>query len=196
MSLALYRKYRQLRTDPQAPARAPQVPTRTPVLAHDGGDLAAALATIEEVGDAALLRSTIADAFGGSELCFGDGSELRLRQPGMLRPLGVAELSDGTLRYLLLVAALLSPRPPELLVLNEPEASLHPELYGSLAGLVAAASAATQLIVVSHSPELVRRIEQARPEDYVRIELIKELGETLVAGQGRLDRPSWRWPDR
>ena len=40
---------------------------------------------------------------------------------GLLRPLRGAELSDGTLRYLLWVAALLTPRPPELLVLNEPE---------------------------------------------------------------------------
>ena len=44
----------------------------------------------------------------------------------LVLPLSAAELSDGTLRYLLWVAALLSPRPPELLVLNEPEASLHP----------------------------------------------------------------------
>jgi hypothetical protein len=54
------------------------------------------------------------------------------RQPP-LRRLSAAELSDGTLRYLLLVAALLTPRPPELLVLNEPETSLHPELLPALA---------------------------------------------------------------
>ena len=54
----------------------------------------------------------------------------------MLRPLTVAELSDGTLRFLLLVAALLTPRPPELMVLNEPESSLHPDLLPGLAQLV------------------------------------------------------------
>ena len=46
------------------------------------------------------------------------------------------EPSDGTLRHILLAAALLSPRPPELIVLNEAEASLHPELPGPLARLV------------------------------------------------------------
>ena len=51
---------------------------------------------------------------------------LAMRQSGLLRPLAAEELSDGTLRYLLLVAALLSPRPPQLLVLNEPETSLTP----------------------------------------------------------------------
>src|SRR4051794_35203835 len=54
------------------------------------------------------------------------GHLLRPHQHGLLRPLSGAELSDGTLRYLLWVAALLTPRPPALLVLNEPETSLHP----------------------------------------------------------------------
>jgi predicted ATPase len=63
--------------------------------------------------------------------------ELAMRQHGLLWSLATSELSDGTLRYLLLVTALLSPRPPELMVLNEPEASLHPELLPALARLIA-----------------------------------------------------------
>jgi predicted ATPase len=51
----------------------------------------------------------------------------------MLRPLRTAELSDGTLRFLLWAAALLSPQAPSLMVLNEPETSLHPDLVGPLA---------------------------------------------------------------
>ena len=62
--------------------------------------------------------------------------ELELSAHGLLRPLVAAELSDGTLRYLLLVAALLSPRPPQLMVLNEPETSLHPDLLAPLARLI------------------------------------------------------------
>ena len=42
------------------------------------------------------------------------------------------ELSDGTLRYLCLLAVLLSPRPPELLALNEPETSIHADLLEPL----------------------------------------------------------------
>ena len=60
-----------------------------------------------------------------------------MRQHGLLRPLKAAELSDGTLRYLLWVAALLTPRPPGLLVLNEPETSLHPDLLPALGRLIA-----------------------------------------------------------
>ena len=63
-----------------------------------------------------------------------------MQQHGLLRPLKAAELSDGTLRYLLWVAALLTPRPPGLLVLNEPETSLHPDLLPALARLIAHAA--------------------------------------------------------
>ncbi|MFP3547989.1 ATP-binding protein, partial [Rhizobium sp. SIMBA_035] len=58
-----WRFYDHLRTDSQAPARRPQLGTRTPVLHHDGRDLAAALQTIIEVGDQQALHETISDAF-------------------------------------------------------------------------------------------------------------------------------------
>ena len=64
--------------------------------------------------------------------------DLLLHQRGMLRPLRAAELSDGTLRFLLWGAALLGPSPPSLMVLNEPETSLHPDLVGPLADMIAA----------------------------------------------------------
>lgn len=122
-----WRFYDDLRTDRDAPARRPQVGTFTPVLAGDGADLGAAVQTIMEIGDAGALGETIADAFDGATLAIGERFEVEMRQHGLLRPLAAAELSDGTLRYVLPAAALLSPRPPELMILNEPEASLHPE---------------------------------------------------------------------
>ena len=85
--------------------------------------------------------------------------ELEMRQNGLLRPLKTSELSDGTLRYLLLVAALLSPRPPALMILNEPETSLHPELLPALARLIAKASRRSQVVVVSHAPALVAALD-------------------------------------
>ena len=66
---------------------------------------------------------------------------VRMEMPGIHRPLEAGELSDGTLRYLALVAALLSPRPPELLALNEPETSLHQQLLSPLGRLIAYATA-------------------------------------------------------
>lgn len=112
-----WRFYDALRTDPGAPARRPGIMTYTPVLGGDGADLAAAVATIGAIGDADAFADAIDHAFPGSRLDVrpDDRGGLLLHQHGLLRPLGLAELSDGTLRYLLLVAALLSPRPPELM---------------------------------------------------------------------------------
>ena len=191
-----WRFYDHLRTDAQAPARTAQIGTRTPILGHDGADLAAALQTIREIGDDQAMGDAIDHAFPGSSIEIagvGGRFELTLRQPGLLRPLRAAEVSDGTLRYLLWVAALLTPRPPELLVLNEPETSLHPELIGSLADLIIAASAKTQIIVVTHAQPLVTALKDGSAH---MIELIKDDGRTLIAGQGILDEPAWHWPDR
>lgn len=89
-----------------------------------------------------------------------------LQQPGLLRPLACFEWSDGTLRYVLLVTALLTPRPPPLLVLNEPETSLHPDLIQALARLIIRASEQTQVWVISHSSALVQPLEYAENLDY------------------------------
>jgi predicted ATPase len=198
-----WRFYDHFRTDAQAPARAPQIGTRTPVLAHDGADLAAALQTIVATGRRAELGEAIDGAFPGSRLeieveAYGRFS-LQLWQRGLLRPLGAPELSDGTLRYLLLVAALLSPRPADLLVFNEPETSLHPDLLQPLGALVAAVSQRSQIIVVSHSGGLIEGIKRAAAKlhtDVGMVELEKANGETVLPGQGLLDSPLWFWPKR
>jgi predicted ATPase len=194
-----WRFYDHVRTDAAAPARSVRVGTRTPVLGPDGADLAAALQTIREIGDAAALDRAVEAAFPGSglEVSVQAGLfEARLRQPGLLRPLGTAELSDGTLRYLLWVAALLTPRPPELLVLNEPETSLHPDLLPPLAELIATAAGRGQVVVVTHSRALLDALRR-HTDDLVAVELVKEFGQTQVAGrEGMLDSPPWQWPKR
>jgi predicted ATPase len=186
-----WRFYDDLRTDRDAPARRPQVGTFTPILASDGSDVGAAIQTIVEIGDRLTLAETIADAFDGATIAIGERFEIEMRQHGLLRPLGPAELSDGTLRYILLAAALLSPRPPELMILNEPEASLHPDLIAPLARLLIKASARCQILVVSHAAALVTAL--GRAEGSHAIGLRKELGETIVAGG---DAPIWKWPAR
>ncbi|MBK1785556.1 AAA family ATPase [Prauserella cavernicola] len=197
-----WRFYDHFRTDQHAPARAPQVGTWTPVLGHDGADVAAALQTIAENDGGDDLAEAVDHAFPGSRLSVEerDGRfDLRLRQHGLLRSLAAAELSDGTLRYLLWVAALLTPRPPELLVLNEPETSLHPALLAPLAELIAKAASRAQVVVVTHSAPLVRALESVadeRGDDLGTIALAKESGATTVEGQGRLDQPPWHWPKR
>ncbi len=189
-----WRFYDTLRVDRGAPARRPQVGTRTPVLAGDGADLAAAVQTVREIGDARALDAAVADAFPGAAVSVTDRDglfALEMRQPGLLRPLGAAELSEGTLRYLLLAAALLSPRPPPLMVLNEPEASLHPELIAPLARLIAGAAARSQTVVVSHAPALVAALGAVPGARAFVLE--KRLGETVMEGEPAL---GWRWPGR
>jgi len=192
-----WRFYDHFRSDAEAPARQPQLGTRTPVLHHDGRDLAAALQTIREIGDRAALDAAIADAFPGSRLHIdfqpGGRFAVELRQEGLLRPLSAAELSDGTLRYLLLVAALLTPRPPSLMVLNEPETSLHPDLLPALGRLIVAASKQTQVWVVSHASRLIATLKESPACN--ALELDKPLGQTCIRGQGLLDEPAWHWPD-
>ncbi|MFM0222301.1 AAA family ATPase [Paraburkholderia dipogonis] len=192
-----WRFYDHFRTDADAPARRPQIGTHTPVLANDGADLAAALQTIREIGDPAALDAAIDDAFPGSRLDVTtlDGRfEVVMQQHGLLRPLKGAELSDGTLRYLLLVAALLTPRPPELLVLNEPETSLHPDLLPALARLIARAAAHSQVLVVSHAARLIAALE--REEASQSIVLEKQFGATRITDADDRDLPAWKWPAR
>jgi predicted ATPase len=191
-----WRFYDQIRTDAEAPCRIPRLGTRTPVLGHDGGDVAAAIQTIIEIGDARAVSEAIESAFPGAalEIAIREGRfGIEFRQTGLLRPLSGAELSDGTMRYLLWLAALLSPRQPSMMVLNEPETSLHPELLPALAELIIKAAEKTQVWVVTHSHKLISALEQDR-RTYI-IELEKELGQTQVKGQSRniLDRPQWRW---
>lgn len=189
-----WRFYDHLRTDRDAPARQPQIGTRTPVLASDGSDLAAALQTIFEIGDHDALLDTIEDGFPGSdiEIALQNGYfEVLMKQSGLLRALSARELSDGTLRFLLLTAALLSPRPAPLIVLNEPETSLHPDLLAPLARLIVRASKQTQIIVVSHADSLVDAL--SGEPDCLHHRLSKTLGETVIEG---VETPRWAWPRR
>ena len=192
-----WRFYDHFRTDPDSPARAAQIGTFTPVLHHDGSNLAAALQTILEIRSDEALTTTLEDAFPGSRLVVEAQNgrfELQLQQHGLLRPLSAAELSDGTLRYLLWAAALLTPRPPELMVLNEPETSLHPDLLPALARLILAAARNTQIIVVSHAPLLIE--ELAAVSLCTRLHLVKEFGETKLDGSTLFNTPKWNWPAR
>ena len=192
-----WRFYDHFRSDRDAPARCAQLGTRTPVLSHDGGDLAAAWQTIREIGDRNALEQAVEDAFPGAsvDVEVSDGRfSLVFRQHGLLRPLSASELSDGTLRYLLWIAALHTPRPPSLMVLNEPETSLHPDLLPALARLIGQASAKSQLWVISHASRLIAALEDLPFCNAISLE--KELSQTRIVGQRELDEPAWHWPER
>jgi predicted ATPase len=176
-----WRFYHQFRTDAGAPIRQPQVGVLTPVLSDDGSDLAAALQTIVEIGDDDALREAVDRAFPGGGLEVASERmhfRIQLRMPGILRPFEGPELSDGTLRYLCLVAALLSPRPPALLALNEPETSIHPDLIEPLARLIARAARDSQLWITTHSRALAEHVERFSGQPPVRLRMVD--GETQL----------------
>lgn len=183
--IASWRFYHQFRTDSQSALRQPQIGVFTPALSHDGRDLAAALQTIEEIGDAEAMREAIRSAFPGAELLLDSNRSrfrVALQMPDLLRPLTAPEFSDGMLRYLCLIACLLSPHPPSLLALNEPETSLHPDLLEPLARLIAQSSRTSQLWITTHARILANHIESFSGVPPVKLELVK--GETKIVGQG------------
>ena len=192
-----WRFYDHFRTDSESQARIAQIGTFTPVLHHDGSNLAAAIQTILEIRSDEAFATALEDAFPGSRLYIevqNGRFELQLQQHGLLRPLSAAELSDGTLRYLLWTAALLTPRPPQLMVLNEPETSLHPDLLPALSRLIIAAAAHTQIIVVSHAPLLITSLTAAPICTHLHLQ--KTFGETTLEGSTLFNTPKWTWPAR
>ena len=90
------------------------------------------------------------------------------------------------------IAALLTPRPPALMVLNEPETSLHPDLLPALARLIARGAERSQIIIVTHSSQLIASLAEQNSCNSIMLE--KTFGETNIAGA--TDLPAWHWPAR
>lgn len=87
----------------------------------------------------------------------GDGEylQLYLREAKLDNLVSSKRISDGTLRYLCLLAILCHPEPPPLICIEEPETGLHPDILPTIAELMIEASQRTQLIVTTHSDILV-----------------------------------------
>ena len=156
--LRQWRFYHHFDTSRHASVRRPQPGVRTNVLAATGDDLAAAIATLEERGDAGPLHEAVSFAFPDYRLIIESARTgefaIQLVAPGLDRPLTASELSDGQLRFLCLAMALLTTRPPELLVLNEPETSLHPRAVQALVPLIIQASNHGQVWIATHDRAL------------------------------------------
>lgn len=186
-----WRFYHDLRTDQESALRRPCLAVATPTMASDGSNLAAVLATLIHIRrDTIDLDRAIGDAF--------PGARLEVPMPGQAASFGMVfpdhpkrvfearELSDGTLRYLALVGALLSLRLPSFIALNEPESSLHPDLLEPLARLIAKAAERTQVWLVTHSERLAAALEKhggVTPRT-----VIKKDGETWIEGLKQIGR--------
>lgn len=104
------------------------------------------------------------------------------------RSIPAALLSDGTLRYLCLLAILLEPKPPPLICIEEPELGLHPDLLPTLCDLMVDASRRSQLIVTTHSDVLVDALTD-QPESVVVCE--KHDGQTEMRRLDKADLTKW-----
>lgn len=184
-TLLQWRFYHGLRTDAASPLRRPCPAVATPSLASDGSDLAAVFATLVHIRqDTVDLDAAIDQAFPGARLI--------VPEPGRAATFGMTfpefpdrifeahELSDGTLRFLALAGALLAHRLPPFIALNEPEASLHPDLMEPLARLVAQAATRTQVWLVTHSTGLAEAVTNAGAGKVRRV--LKQDGATVIEG--------------
>ncbi len=180
-----WRFYHDLRTDAASPLRQPSLAVTSPTLASDGSNLAAVFATLAHIRqDTAALDAAVDDAFPGSRLVIpapGQAASFGLTSPDYRgRVFEAFELSDGTLRFLALAGALLAYRLPAFIALNEPEASLHPDMLEPLGRLIAKAAERTQVWVVTHSERLAQAIAQHGGVEVRTVE--KRDGLTTIRG--------------
>ncbi|MFL6613606.1 MAG: AAA family ATPase [Pantoea agglomerans] len=176
-----WRFYHEFDVTRKSVIRQPQIGFRAPILASDGVNLAAAYQTIVEIGNVELLNEVLHLAFPDSRFyCLNDKSRfhMMMQRDGVSRPFSISEFSDGTIRFLCLAVGLLSPRPPSLIVLNEPENSLHPQLYPALAKLISEASEYSQIWLTSHSTQLAELISSYKSFKFYELSI--ESGETLA----------------
>ena len=118
-------------------------------------------------------------AFGEDfeELVFGPAADqrvqLRIRWKHLTDPVSAADLSDGTLRFLMLLAILANPEPGTLVAIDEPETGLHPRMFPIIAEFAASASERCTVVLTTHSPEFL----DAFPSDCVPTTTVAECVE-------------------
>jgi predicted ATPase len=169
--LTSWRIYQDLRVDRSAPLRQAVVSRFEKRIAPDGQNAIAVLHTLyssdrdfKENVDAAMKA-----AFGVDyeELAFPPAADqlvqLRLRWRSLKTPQSAANLSDGTLRFLLLIAILANPDPGDLIAIDEPETGLHPRMLPLVAELAADAAEKAQVIFTTHSPQFLDAFREEPP---------------------------------
>jgi predicted ATPase len=160
MALLSCKFFTDLQTNRNSEIRKPQLSDALNYfLAKDGSNLALILDDLnyrgkkpEIIANLQKFYSRITDYLTTNS---GGTIQLHLREEGLEKPISAMRLSDGTLRYLCLLAILCHPEPPPLICIEEPETGLHPDILPTIAELMIEASERTQLIVTTHSDILV-----------------------------------------
>ncbi|QJB44302.1 AAA family ATPase [Dolichospermum flos-aquae] len=163
--------YRDLPIGRNSQPRKPQ-PTDLPQhpLLEDGSNLGLVLNDLNyQIGRSKIIE-TLKKFYESAEdihgQVYGNSIQIFIREEGVIQPIPATRLSDGTLRYLCLMALLLDPTPPPLICIEEPELGLHPDILPTIAELLIEASQRTQLIVTTHSDALVSALSEY-PESVV-----------------------------
>jgi predicted ATPase len=170
--------YRDLPIGRSSQARKPQ-PSDSPVypLMEDGSNIGLFFNYLQyKIGHRRIienLKKFYAIAEDIIVIPSGGTVQIFIREEGLNTPLPATRLSDGTLRYLCLMALLLDPTPPPLICIEEPEIGLHPDILPTIAEMLIEASQRTQLIVTTHSDTLVSALSEY-PESVVVCERDEE----------------------
>ncbi len=141
----------------------PRLPQKTDLPEHplweDGSNLGLVLNNLQnQIGSrkmVEMLQKFYDEAEELSLKIYGGTVQILIREKGLIQPIPANRLSDGTLRYLFLMALLLDPTPPPVLCIEEPEIGFHPDILPMVAEMLISASQKTQLIVTTHSDALV-----------------------------------------
>jgi predicted ATPase len=156
-SIQIFRGPILLGLDSIKQAQSPSLPVD--FLSEYGSNVGLVLNAFSRVPDS---RNRLRDAlrevtpdFVGLGVQVANNSVLLELDEGLELPIPITRLSDGTVRYLCLLAALLMDPLPPLICIEEPELGLHPDMMVILARLLRKAAEKTQLIVTTHSPTLV-----------------------------------------
>jgi predicted ATPase len=173
--IALYRNWS---VGPSATLRREQsTHGRGDVLRDGGENLPLVLSKIRSRGKTELIES-LRKLYQGIEdiqFALGGGNVLLFLVESSGREIPATRLSDGTLRYLSLLAILLNPDPGPLVAIEEPELGLHPDIIPHIAQLLVQASQRTQIVVTTHSRTLVDALSTRA---HTVVTCIKEDGES------------------
>jgi predicted ATPase len=191
---AKIRLFREWNLGRNTQPRRPQ-PTDLPAefLSEDAANIALVLNDLEHRSN---LRASLVERLREADESIVDFStkvlggtiQLFLHYSGLKAPIPATRLSDGTIRYLCLLAVLCHPEPPPLVCLEEPELGLHPDLLAGLAELLIDASHRMQLIVTTHSDALVDGLTKV-PEAVVVCE--KQNGSTNMSRRTGAELTAW-----
>ena len=163
--------YHQFQTHQNAPVRQPAISRNERQVAPDGSNLVQVLHTLytSDRDFKHNINLAMSAAFGDDfdELTFPPDADqrvqLKLAWKSLKRLQTTSDLSDGTLRFLYLITILANPTPPALVAIDEPEMGLHPSMLPVIAEYARDASKRTQLIITTHSAELLDAFNEFEP---------------------------------